>query len=184
MSTQNASRLFNRIDQYEIDLCKRINRYSRVPLALNYFKVVSRLGDGVLWYCVIIVLPIIYGEPGIESALRLTLTGIVCTVIYKFLKNRLVRERPFFSYPTIKCGTPPLDRYSFPSGHTLHAVCFTVILLFIHPLFALLILPFTISVALSRIILGLHYPTDVVAGAMLGGFLGFLAVQIQPPVIL
>lgn len=184
MSTQNVSKLFNRIDQYEIELCKRINRYSRVPLALNYFKVVSRLGDGVLWYGLIMALPLIYGEPGIDSALLLTLTGIVCTLIYKFLKNRLVRERPFFSYPAIKCGTPPLDRYSFPSGHTLHAVCFTVILLFIHPLLALLILPFTISVALSRIILGLHYPTDVVAGAMLGGFIGFLAVQAHTPAIL
>ena len=55
----------------------------------------------------------------------MALTGIIGLLIYKWLKHALVRERPFIRHPGITLAMPPLDRYSFPSGHTLHAVSFT-----------------------------------------------------------
>jgi undecaprenyl-diphosphatase len=62
----------------------------------------------------------------------------------------------------------PLDRFSFPSGHTLHAVVFTTVLGFYFPSLMLAVLPFTFLVAVSRVILGLHYPSDVIVGAVIG----------------
>jgi undecaprenyl-diphosphatase len=62
----------------------------------------------------------------------------------------------------------PLDHFSFPSGHTLHAMAFSLVALFYYPHLAWLLLPFTLLVALSRVVLGLHYPSDVMAGAALG----------------
>jgi undecaprenyl-diphosphatase len=73
---------------------------------------------------------------------------------------------------------PPLDRYSFPSGHTLHAVCFTLVLCSHIPAMAWALLPFTVLVALSRMVLGLHYPSDVLAGAAIGGALGLLSLSV------
>ena len=71
----------------------------------------------------------------------------------------------------------PLDEYSFPSGHTLHAVSFTLIAVHYYPKLAWLLLPFAVLVALSRVVLGLHYPSDVLAGALLGAGLALLALQ-------
>jgi undecaprenyl-diphosphatase len=70
---------------------------------------------------------------------------------------------------------PALDRYSFPSGHTLHAVALTLVVTTTYPAFAWILVPFTLLVATSRVVLGLHYPTDVVAGAGLGTSLALLA---------
>ena len=69
----------------------------------------------------------------------------------------------------------PLDNYSFPSGHTLHAVTVTLLILPVLPLLGSVLIPVTVMIMLSRIILGLHYPTDVVIAALIGPFVAFYA---------
>lgn len=175
-STSKASRFFSVVDQREFALCRSINQTLRFRPVQGYFKVVSRLGDGWLWYMVILAIPLLRPRDGLAIALLMVATGLTCTLTYKLLKRWLIRERPFISFPSINCGTPPLDRYSFPSGHTLHAVCFNTVLAMTTPELAWLLLPFTLSVAASRVVLGLHYPSDVAAGALIGGCLGLTSV--------
>jgi undecaprenyl-diphosphatase len=66
------------------------------------------------------------------------------------------------------CAGKALDRFSFPSGHTLHAVSFTLIICTALPVLALILVPLALLIALSRVVLGLHYPSDVLAGGVLG----------------
>ncbi len=173
-----ASRFFDRADQREVAFCQAINRSVRFRPLLGYFRVASRLGDGWFWYAVILLLPLLQPDRGLPFALLMTFTGLTCTITYKILKHRLIRERPFISFPVINCATPPLDRYSFPSGHTLHAACFQIMLFNIAPTLAWAVLPFSLSVAASRVVLGLHYPSDVVAGALIGGSMGWASVAL------
>ncbi len=72
---------------------------------------------------------------------------------------------------SIAPGVSPLDRFSFPSGHTLHAVAFTIIASIHYPQLPFLLVPFTLLTAASRIVMGLHYPSDVLAGACLGAII-------------
>lgn len=178
MVSSRASRFFDRVDQREFAACQAINRSLQYRPIQGYFRIVSWLGDGWLWYGLILALPVIDPNHGLADALLMVITGILCTLTYKALKHWLVRERPFISFPSINCGTPPLDRYSFPSGHTLHAVCFTTVLAELAPDLALILLPFTLSVAASRVVLGLHYPSDVAAGATIGAGLALASVSL------
>ncbi|PVY78940.1 undecaprenyl-diphosphatase [Tamilnaduibacter salinus] len=178
MPADKVFHLFDRADQLEQTLCQQMNRTLRFRFVLPFFRVVSRLGDGIAWYLLILALPIISPAHGGPIALVMAFAGLTGTLGYRFLKQHLVRERPFINNPVIHCGTPPLDRYSFPSGHTLHATGFTTILLMTLPMVGLTVLPFALCVAASRVILGLHYPTDVLAGALLGVILGLSAVTL------
>ena len=80
----------------------------------------------------------------------------------------LVETRPFRAHHDIVPLVLPLDEFSFPSGHTLHAVTFTVLALAFFPMLAPLLIPFALLVAASRVVLGLHYPSDVLAATMIG----------------
>ena len=80
----------------------------------------------------------------------------------------------------IVAGTRALDRYSFPSGHTLHATSFSILAIDAFPQLGWLCAPFAVLVAISRVILGLHYPTDVAAGAVIGTGLAVGAMVVAP----
>lgn len=180
MSSIHGTGLFRRIDMIEYAWCLMLNRGCQRRAIRDGFAIVSRLGDGVFWYTLMLLLPILYGEAGIYCALRMAIVGAVGLALYKFLKSRLVRERPYISLIGVVAGTPALDRYSFPSGHTLHAVSFTMVLVEGFPALGWLCIPFALLVALSRVVLGLHYPSDVAAGALIGAALATAAIVIAP----
>ncbi len=164
--------LLDNANRLDVCLCMLANRIARSNPTLQFFRVVSRLGDGIFWYALTAAMPLLLGQQGLTAAVHMLLAGGLGLVIYRQLKERLVRERPFVRLAGIQCFLPPLDRYSFPSGHTLHAVAFTFIACSYLPWLAILLVPFATAVALSRVVLGLHYPSDVAAGAIMGFALG------------
>jgi undecaprenyl-diphosphatase len=158
---------WQRMDHAEQALCLRVNRGCHRPLVRAFFAAVSRAGDGPLWYALIAAVAL-DAPGGWRIALMMAGNGAAGVALYRFLKTRLVRERPFISHAGILCGTTPLDRYSFPSGHTLHAVSFTMLACAHYPWLLPVLLPLAFAMAASRVVLGLHYPSDVLAGAAIG----------------
>jgi len=180
MSETGTSNLFERIDQVEIRLCRLMNNSSQQAYIRLFFRAISRLGDGVFWYCLLLFLPYINGKHGYYQALHILLTALLVLAAYKYLKKTLVRERPFISFENIHQAAPALDRYSFPSGHTMHALAFAIMFSYYLPQVVALVWGFACLVAISRVILGLHYPTDVGAGALLGASMALLSLFIFP----
>ncbi|MDE2337694.1 MAG: phosphatase PAP2 family protein [Gammaproteobacteria bacterium] len=178
MKAPALSEWIARADAAEYALCRRLNRGAAFALPRRIFQIASRLGDGLIWYVVILALPLLYGRTAVWPALVMALTGIAGLGLYKVLKHTLVRERPFMTHANIDLAMAPLDRYSFPSGHTLHAVCFTVQVTAHFPVLGWVLIPLTLLIAGSRTVLGLHYPTDVLAGAAIGLALGLVGVSL------
>ncbi|ODU40896.1 MAG: phosphatase PAP2 family protein [Lysobacteraceae bacterium SCN 69-123] len=160
--------------------CRRANHYCRRRRIRTLFAVISRLGDGVFWYLLMAALVLADGMDGLRASAHMAATGLVALTLYKVLKRWTRRPRPFAADLRIRAWVAPLDEYSFPSGHTLHAVSFSVVALAYYPWLAPLLLPFTAGVALSRVVLGLHYPSDVLTATGIALLLGSASLQLMP----
>lgn len=179
MNILSAGR-FRTTDTLEAGLCIRLNSSVRIPWVRNYFVFISRIGNGLVWYSILLALPLFGGRSMIPATLQLAVTALAGVLIYKLCKLALVRERPFVTHASIVCIGQPLDRGSFPSGHTLHAVSFTILLGSIYPPSLWLMIPLAVSMGLSRVVLGHHYPTDVLAGAIIGAELASVSLMLLP----
>ncbi len=171
-------KLIHQLNERELPLCMLFNRVNHLKPVSLFFAVISRLGNGVFWYVLILMLPVIHGLEAIPVALQMVLVGVAGLLIYKWLKTSTERVRPYRYNDSILQNVPALDQFSFPSGHTLHAVGFSWVLLAYYPQWALLVVPFTVLVALSRMVLGLHYPSDVLIGAALGAGIAETGLQL------
>ena len=174
MKASSLSTFLARIDAAEYGLCRRLNRGASNSSLRAIFKVASRLGDGVIWYAMLALLPVLYGSSAVGPVIVMAVTGVLGVGLYKALKHVFVRERPFITHSSISLAMAPLDRYSFPSGHTLHAVSFTWQAVAVFPELSWVLVPLAALIAGSRVVLGLHYPTDVLAGAVIGAGLAAL----------
>jgi undecaprenyl-diphosphatase len=172
----SAQHIIARFDAAEYRWCRRLNRGSASPPLRRAFQLASRLGDGHFWCLLLPVLPCVYGVDALRPAAAMAATGMAGALIYRWLKARLARERPFVRHAGIDAAMAPLDRYSFPSGHTLHAVSFAAQACAHFPELAWILVPLALSIAASRVVLGLHYPTDVLAGAALGAGLAAIGI--------
>lgn len=164
--------------------CLRANGWCAHRAVRLYFKAVSRLGDGLFWYAMMAALAVAGGTEGLHAAAHMAVVGGIAALLYRRMKDAFRRPRPCHRDPAVRAWVAPLDEFSFPSGHTLHAVAFTLVALAHFPGFAPWLIPFTASIAASRVVLGVHYPSDVLAATAIGSTLAGLSLWLLPGVSL
>jgi membrane-associated phospholipid phosphatase len=105
----------------------------------------------------------------------LVIVLLLVAAITQGLKSVIDRDRPFTTYPNIEKLSSGGDS-SFPSGHTLEAFAMAAAmsLLFARKKIIIPVYTWALLVAYSRVALGVHYPSDVLAGMIIGTFIGWL----------
>ncbi|MFZ5841537.1 MAG: phosphatase PAP2 family protein [Pseudomonadota bacterium] len=136
---------------------------------------ISRTGDGP-WYALIGLLFAAFGgETGWQFCLAALVAYGLDVPLYVLLKKRCKRQRPF-----VRLGSTPYlmpsDEFSFPSGHTAAATVWATLITAFVPLLAPFAWLWALAVGSSRVLLGVHYPGDILAGMVLGASCAALAL--------
>ncbi|MDE7418173.1 MAG: phosphatase PAP2 family protein [Lachnospiraceae bacterium] len=152
-----------------------IQEHVRNTVCDVFFKGITHLGDaGIFWILLTIVLLCFRQtrKAGIYSACALAASLIVNNLI---LKNLVGRIRPYELVEGLQCIVPPAYDASFPSGHTGASFASAVsICRQIPKKYAVFFIVLASLIALSRLYVGIHYPTDVLGGLVTGIGIGLL----------
>ena len=132
----------------------------------------TRGGDGWLWYSLGLVLLLAGGPQRFHAVGEAALSAGLGIALFLWLKRAAGRRRPCAMEPHCWSTLLPPDRFSFPSGHTITAFAVSTPLMIYYPDWAGGLAFCALSVAVSRILLGMHFLSDVVAGAAIGFLLG------------
>lgn len=140
-------------------------------------RAVSRSGDGPVYLLLGILMILLDGERGLEFFCFTLAAYCLDVPLYLFFKNVIKRDRPSVAIIDFDAWIVPSDKFSFPSGHTAAAFLFAWMIYHIYPDFALLAFVWASLVGLSRVLQGVHYPTDIFAGALLGSVCAYLSIS-------
>jgi undecaprenyl-diphosphatase len=160
--------LSNGVTQFDILVISYIYSWNRRHFLDSFFYWISKSGDGYLYG----ICGILFLITDFNATLTMVVSGLVAFAfelpLYQFVKRTIKRIRPFECLKQIYCRIIPPDKFSFPSGHTAAAFLMANLIANFHPEFSYPLFVWASLVGFSRVYLGVHYPTDVLAGMLLG----------------
>ena len=173
--------------EWEVSLMSRIQDQVG-PFGVTLSRILSMLGEEVI---LLLIFGLIYWCLDKKAAKQIGTCLVIGIMVNPLIKNVVLRRRPYFDHESIDCLKPVNDKadpyditfqgYSFPSAHTLNSTIMYASLwrTWKNTIFKIIAIAVPILVAVSRVALGNHYPTDVIVGGILGLAVAFLVPVIQ-----
>ncbi len=167
------------LQRLDVRLFFAVFRQGERRLVRQVARALSRSADGYLY----VLVPALLWLAGAGGVSRLVLLLILSLALerslYWLLKNGLRRRRPQDFIPSFRSIIVAADKFSFPSGHTSAAFLLATATTIVYRDPAVAMYAWATSIAFSRVILGVHYPGDTLAGALMGsGTALFVATQL------
>lgn len=166
----------NYLQNIDIEILRWIQANLRNPVLTSVFTFITSLGNsGFIWIAFSLVLLVQkkWRKAGITSLLALLISLIITFAI----KLSVMRPRPFMAYEDLINLIMPSEMNSFPSGHTSSSIaCAAILYKYLPKRWGILAYVLAILIAFSRLYVGVHYPSDILAGAAVGWISAYLAV--------
>ena len=173
--TEKKQAMLDFITARDLRLMRRVNRW-RAPKWVRLWMIcATRGGDGWLWYLMGFAILLFGGAERFAAAAAAALASGIGIVLFLWLKRLAGRKRPCHFEPHCWARLLPPDQFSFPSGHSITAFSVATSLSLFYPALMFGLLFCAASIAVSRILLGMHFLSDVVVGSLLGASLGYWA---------
>ena len=145
----------------------------------GFWKTITHLGDaGWFWIIlgIVLLIPKKTRKAGIAALAALAIGALINNVHYK---NIIARIRPYEVVEGLKLLIEPQSDFSFPSGHTCASIGAALAMYpFLERKWGIPLVILAVLISLSRLYVGVHYPTDVLGGAVVGAFAAWGAVRI------
>ncbi|HQF42947.1 MAG TPA: phosphatase PAP2 family protein, partial [Ignavibacteriaceae bacterium] len=146
----------------------------------KFFSIITNVNNWYITYVILLSLCFIKG--GTKG--KLAVIGVILLIVvtdqlgYRVLKDLIARPRPFSVLSDVILPIGSTGTYSFPSNHALNNFAAAVFFYRLYPnlKWALFITAFLVSI--SRVYLGLHYPSDILGGALIGSVFGYIFAEI------
>jgi undecaprenyl-diphosphatase len=164
------------IENRDHRVMRRMNRWKAPRWIRFWMLAATRMGDGWIWYSLAAILLLGGGPKRFAAVGAAGCAAIAGVFLFKALKRISHRQRPCQFEPHCWSTVLPPDQFSFPSGHTMTAFSIALVVSYFYPSLEGPLYFLAISIAVSRIVLGMHFLSDVLAGAVLGSSLGVASI--------
>src|SRR5438445_13724842 len=149
-------------------LMRKVNKWPAPRWIRRLAIAATRAGDGWLWYLTGLSILLLGGPERLTAVASAGSAALIGVGLFMLLKKLSGRKRPCEIEPHCWATLLPPDQFSFPSGHTITAFAVAIGLGEFYPALLPVLLLFALLIATSRILLGMHFLSDVVVGALLG----------------
>lgn len=173
-----GNEMLKAIHRWDVTAFQRIISSEKRNTLRAYARAISMTGDGWPYFLVPAVLYFL----GMPSIVEFVVVGGIAfaieRVVYKITKNSFKRRRPANALSWFDPDFVASDEFSFPSGHASAAFLMTSLLVLFYGPMLLPLYVWSSLVAASRVVLGVHFPTDVLVGAAMGILLASLTYSL------
>jgi undecaprenyl-diphosphatase len=159
-------------------IMRKVNKWPAPKWVRLWAIAATRAGDGWLWYLTGLAVLLFGGQERLTATAASGSAALVGVGIFKSVKKISGRKRPCEIEPHCWATLLPPDQFSFPSGHTITAFAVALGFSAFYPWLSPFLIFAAVSIAVSRILLGMHFLSDVVVGAIIGAGLAYTSYSL------